>query len=153
MLFNLCFSVNYCFQASCKDLHWKTNFSLPFYAESWKMRKIPFLVTKSGQILNLMSGKVPRPQICGGFHLSESSSDGRNIPLEGGGQKRPFLPPPQLDSCQFEGLCLRTLLLTIAAKVVFWVGYTFLQKPSSFKFLSILEEKCVAHINIATIKF
>ena len=40
------------------------------------------------------------------------------------------------------------LLLTIAAKVVFWVGYTFLQKPSSFKFLSILEEKCVAHINI-----
>ena len=48
------------------------------------MRKIPFLVTKSGQILNLMSGKVPRPQICGGFHLSESSSDGRNIPLEGG---------------------------------------------------------------------
>ena len=44
------------------------------------------------------------------------------------------------------------LLLTIAAKVVFWVGYTFLQKPSSFKFLSILEEKCVAHINIATIK-
>ena len=44
------------------------------------------------------------------------------------------------------------LLLTIAAKVVFWVGYTFLQKPSSFKFLSILEEKCVAHINIEAIK-
>ena len=85
--------VSHCFEASCKDLHWKTDFSLPFYAESWKMRKIPFLVTKSGQILNLMSGKVPRPQICGGFHLSESSSDGRNIPLEGG-QKRPFLPPP-----------------------------------------------------------
>ena len=39
------------------------------------------------------------------------------------------------------------LLLTIAAKVVFWVGYTFLQKPSSFKFLSILEENCVADIN------
>ena len=93
-LFNLCFAVNYCFQASCKDLHWKTDFSLPFYAESWKMRKIPFLVTKSGQILNLMSGKVPRPQICGGFHLSESSSDGRNIPLEGGGKTALFPPPP-----------------------------------------------------------
>ena len=37
-------------------------------------------------------------------------------------------------------------------KKVFWVAYTFLQIPSSFKFLSILEEKCVAHINIATIK-
>ena len=44
------------------------------------------------------------------------------------------------------------LLLTIAAKVVFWVGYTFLQKPSSFKFLSILEENCVAHINNEAIK-
>ena len=44
------------------------------------------------------------------------------------------------------------LLLTIAAKVVFWVGYTFLQKPSSFKFLSILEENCVAHINNGAIK-
>ena len=32
-------------------------------------------------------------------------------------------------------------------KKVFWVGYTFLQKPSSFKFLSILEENCVANIN------
>ena len=70
------------------------------------MRKIPFLVTKSDQILNLVSGKVPRPQICGGFHLSESSSDGRNIPLEGGGKNGLFCPP-QLDSCQFEGLCLR----------------------------------------------
>ena len=94
-LFNLCFAVNYCFQASCKDLHWKTDFSLPFYAESWKMRKIQFLVTKSGQILNLMSGKVPRPQICGGFHLSESSSDGWNIPLEGDGGTA--LPPPSRD--------------------------------------------------------
>ena len=44
------------------------------------------------------------------------------------------------------------LLLTIAAKVVFWVGYTFLQKPSSFKFLSILEENCVVHINNGAIK-
>ena len=44
------------------------------------------------------------------------------------------------------------LLLTIAAKVVFWVGYTFLQKPSSFKFLSILEENSDAHINIEAIK-
>ena len=32
------------------------------------------------------------------------------------------------------------------------MGYTFLQKPSSFKFLSILEENCVAHINIEAIK-
>ena len=32
-------------------------------------------------------------------------------------------------------------------KQVFWVAYTFLQKPSSFKFLSILEENCVADIN------
>ena len=30
--------------------------------------------------------------------------------------------------------------------------YTFLEKSSSFKFLSILEEKCVAHINIGTFK-
>ena len=37
-------------------------------------------------------------------------------------------------------------------KKVFWVGYTFLQKRSSFKFLSILEENCVAHINIEAIK-
>ena len=37
-------------------------------------------------------------------------------------------------------------------KKVFWVAYTFLQKPSSFKFLSILEENCVAHINNAAIK-
>ena len=37
-------------------------------------------------------------------------------------------------------------------KKVFWVGYTFLQKPSSFKFLSILEENCVAHINNGAIK-
>ena len=44
------------------------------------------------------------------------------------------------------------LLLTIAAKVVFWVGYTFLQEPSSFKFLSILEENCGADINSRTIK-
>ena len=44
--------------------------------------KIPFLVTKSGQILDLMSGKCPRPQKCGGFHQSESLSDGRNIVVE-----------------------------------------------------------------------
>ena len=37
-------------------------------------------------------------------------------------------------------------------KKVFWVGYTFLQKPSSFKFLSILEENCVANINHGAIK-
>ena len=43
-------------------------------------------------------------------------------------------------------------LSTIAAKVVFWVGYTFLQKPSSFKFLSNLEENCGADINNGTIK-
>ena len=32
------------------------------------------------------------------------------------------------------------------------MGYTFLQKPSSFKFLSILEENCVANINHGAIK-
>ena len=37
-------------------------------------------------------------------------------------------------------------------KKVFWVAYTFLQKPSSFKFLSILEENCGADINNGTIK-
>ena len=37
-------------------------------------------------------------------------------------------------------------------KKVFWVVYTFLQKPSSFKFLSILEENCVANINHGAIK-
>ena len=35
---------------------------------------------------------------------------------------------------------------------LFWVAYTFLQKPSSFKFLSILEENCVANINHGAIK-
>ena len=44
------------------------------------------------------------------------------------------------------------LLLTNAAKKVFWVAYAFLQKPSSFKFLSILEENCGADINNGTIK-
>ena len=39
------------------------------------------------------------------------------------------------------------LLLTKAAKKVFWVAYAFLQKLSSFKFYSILEENCVADIN------
>ena len=39
------------------------------------------------------------------------------------------------------------LLLTNAAKKVFWVAYAFLQKLSSFKFYSILEENCVADIN------
>ena len=33
-----------------------------------------------------------------------------------------------------------------------WVSYTFLQKPSSFKFLSILEENCVANINNGAFK-
>ena len=37
-------------------------------------------------------------------------------------------------------------------KKVFWVAYTFLQKPSSFKFLSIFEENCGADINNRTIK-
>ena len=37
-------------------------------------------------------------------------------------------------------------------KKVFWVAYTFLQKPSSFKFLSILEENYGADINNGTIK-
>ena len=32
------------------------------------------------------------------------------------------------------------------------MAYTFLQKPSSFKFLSILEESCGADINNGTIK-
>ena len=33
-----------------------------------------------------------------------------------------------------------------------WVRYTFLQKPSSFQFLSILEENCGADINNETFK-
>ena len=61
-----------------------------FYAEKCKMLKLQFLVTKSDQIPNLMSGKTPRPpksgKICGGFHLSESSSDERNIAVDGGGK-------------------------------------------------------------------
>ena len=58
-----------------------------------KKHKIPFLVTKSGQILNLMGGIDRRPQTCGGFHLSNFLSDERNIPLEGGGKNTPFFPP------------------------------------------------------------
>ena len=44
------------------------------------------------------------------------------------------------------------VLLTKAAKNGRWVSYIFLQKPSSFKFLSILEENCGADINNGTIK-
>ena len=36
---------------------------------------------------------------------------------------------------------------------VFWVTYTFLQKPSSFKLIIILEENCGADINSRTIKW
>ena len=39
------------------------------------------------------------------------------------------------------------VLLTKAAKNGRWVSYTFLQKLSSFKFCSILEENCAADIN------
>ena len=60
-----------------------------------KKHKIPFLVTKSGQILNLMCGTDRRPQICGGFHLSNSLSDERNILLEGG--KHPLSPPSKTE--------------------------------------------------------
>ena len=44
------------------------------------------------------------------------------------------------------------LLLTNAAKNCPWVSYTFLQKPRSFKRLSILEENCVADIINVTFK-
>ena len=44
------------------------------------------------------------------------------------------------------------LLLTNVSKNGFWVSYTFLQKLSSFKFYSILEENCVVHINNGAIK-
>ena len=44
------------------------------------------------------------------------------------------------------------VLMTKAAKNGRWVSYTFLQKLSSFKFYSILEEKCVVHINNGAIK-
>ena len=44
------------------------------------------------------------------------------------------------------------LLLTNAAKNGPWVSYTFLQKPGSFKRLSILEENCGADIINVTFK-
>ena len=44
------------------------------------------------------------------------------------------------------------VLLTKAAKNGRWVSYTFLQKLSSFKFYSILEENGVVHINNGAIK-
>ena len=37
-------------------------------------------------------------------------------------------------------------------KKIFWVAYTFLQKPSFLKFFSILEENCGADIINGTIK-
>ena len=72
-------------------------------------KKNPFRYTKSGQILNLMCGIDRRPQICGGFHLSNSLSDERNIPLEGGGKNTPFFPPLKTEKYQFERVCLSTL--------------------------------------------
>ena len=45
-----------------------------------------------------------------------------------------------------------TFLLTNATKNGRWVGYTFPQKPKSFKFLSISEENCGADIINGTFK-
>ena len=45
-----------------------------------------------------------------------------------------------------------TLLFTNAAQNGPWVSYTFLQKPRSFKRLSILEENCGADIINVTFK-
>ena len=47
-----------------KDLQPKVHFSLVFYVQKLKKHKIHFLVTKSGQKLNLMSFSDPRPKIC-----------------------------------------------------------------------------------------
>ena len=44
------------------------------------------------------------------------------------------------------------VLMTKAAKNGRWVSYSFLQKLSSFKFCSILEENCGADINNGTFK-
>ena len=44
------------------------------------------------------------------------------------------------------------VLMTKAAKNGRWVSYSFLQKLSSFKFCSILEENCGADINDRTFK-
>ena len=61
-------------QSSCNDLHWKSHFSFVFYAEKRKIVKLQFLVTKRGQIPNLIIGNF-FTQKYGGFHLSDSSSD------------------------------------------------------------------------------
>ena len=45
-----------------KDLQPKVYFSLAFYAEKLKNDKIHFLVTRSGQKINLMSFSDPRPK-------------------------------------------------------------------------------------------
>ena len=47
---------------------------------------------------------------------------------------------------------MQDLCWQMLQKKVFWVGYTFLLKPSSFKFLSILEENCSPNINYGTFK-
>ena len=47
-----------------KDLQPQVHFSLAFYVQKLKKHKIHFLVTNSGQKLNLMSFSDPRPKIC-----------------------------------------------------------------------------------------
>ena len=50
------------FKSILKDLMSKIHFSLAFYAEKLKNNKIHFLVTKSGQNLNLMTFSDARPE-------------------------------------------------------------------------------------------
>ncbi len=87
-----------------KTLQSKAHFSLAFYAEKLKKQKIPFLVTKRGQKLILISNSDPRPPSCVQFHLLLSLQSDRIIPVEGGGKNDRFPPPPDL-KCTFRRVC------------------------------------------------
>ena len=56
------FGIIYRSRSILKDLARKAYFSLVFYAEKLKNNKIHFLVTKSGQKLNLMTFSDARPE-------------------------------------------------------------------------------------------
>ena len=62
-----------------------------------KNRKLPFWVTKRGQILNPIMEKDARPQHCIDLFMTDFSQNTQNIPLgPRGGEKWPFPPPAKV---------------------------------------------------------
>ena len=79
--------IHYHTKSILKDLAQKiieVYFSLTFYIRNPKNKKIPFLVTKSGQKFNPTRFSDPRPPTCEWFYLLLFLGSGRFIPLVGG---------------------------------------------------------------------